>query len=289
MSRTKAEVRAYLESTIGQSIDANCGDYRGQCVSLIKGLMNFLGVPNPYAARGNAKDCGDTLLRQGIADNKTGWLNVVVNRDMGLIDGVRYGHIWLDLAGEANYEQNGRQALRTTKNTRPISQGQQIINLDKYITEENIVKPSVARVQEVFWKYIDSPPNADQVAYYPERDIRDLYGDVLGTTSPGEAEVRDAFKTLIPDVVDPGAVPYYTNKPKSLLYKNIAGHLAGSLAQANQKVTDANTIAAQKTEENKKLTAKIAEYEGKEQADKDTADTWLRRLGQFLAKYWIAK
>lgn len=138
MARTKAEVRAFLDSQVGKMPQhpAPYQDLSGQCVTLIKVLMDFLGVPNPYAARGNAKDVGDTLLRQGIAQNRTGWLNVVVNRDMGYIGGVRYGHIWLDLAGEANYESNGNRALYTTKNTRPISQGQQIINLDSYIKEE---------------------------------------------------------------------------------------------------------------------------------------------------------
>jgi len=292
MARTKQEVRDFLNSQVGQKVNAKAGIYNGQCVSLIKALLEFLGVPNPYAGRGNAISVNDTLLREGIATNSTGWLNIVVNRDMGRIfeNGVwnNYGHIWIDLAGEANFEQNGARALYTTKNTRPISQGQQIVNLDKYIMED-AVKPSVARVKEVFWKYIDSPPNADQIAYYPARDIRDLYSDVLGTTSPGEAEVRDAFKTLIPDVVDPGAVPYYTQKPKSLLYRNIAGHLRGDLTQANKKLSDANAEVVKKTEENKKLLDKIAEYEKKETGDKEVADTWLRRLGQFLAKYWVAK
>src|SRR5690606_20433846 len=100
---------------------------------LIKALLEFLGVPNPYGARGNAKDAGDTLLREGIAKNGNGWLMICVNRSMGNIGGVTYGHIWIDLSGEANYEQNGNRALHTTKNTRPIQQAQQIINLDKYI------------------------------------------------------------------------------------------------------------------------------------------------------------
>jgi cell division protein FtsB len=142
MARTKAEVRAYLESVLGQSVDANCGEYQGQCVSLIKGLMNFLGVPNPYAPRGNAKDAANIYLNQGIATNGDGWLRVCVNKDMGLVDGIRYGHIWLDLKDEANFEQNGRTALRTTKNTRPISQALQIVNLDKWITDNAGTPPA---------------------------------------------------------------------------------------------------------------------------------------------------
>lgn len=133
MARTKQEVRDFLNGLVGQSVNAKSAPYQGQCVSLTKALLEFLGVANPYAARGNAKDAGDTYVRQGIASNGPGWLQVVVNRDMGVIDGVRYGHIWVDLSGEANFEQNGARALFTTKNTRPIQQGQQIINLDKHI------------------------------------------------------------------------------------------------------------------------------------------------------------
>lgn len=133
MARTKQEVRNFLNSQVGKKVNAKAGVYNGQCVSLIKALLEYLGVPSPYSARGNAKDVGDTLLRQGIAKNGKGWLTVVVNRSMGRINGVTYGHIWIDLIGEANFEQNGARALHTTKGTRPISQGQQFVNLDKYI------------------------------------------------------------------------------------------------------------------------------------------------------------
>lgn len=129
MARTKQEVRNFLDSLVGQKVNAKAGVYSGQCVSLIKALFEFLGVPNPYGARGNAKDAGDTYLRQGIARNGDGWLRIVVNRNMG----GGYGHIWIDLANEVNYEQNGARALITTKNTRPYSQRQQVVNLDQYI------------------------------------------------------------------------------------------------------------------------------------------------------------
>lgn len=140
MARTKQEVRDFLNGLVGQRVNAKAGVYNGQCVTLIKALLEFLGdIPNPYGARGNGKDVGDTLLRQGIASKGGGWLNVCVNRDMGNIYepslgySVNYGHIWLDVKNEFNLEQNGARALSTTKNTRPISQAQQIVNLDKYI------------------------------------------------------------------------------------------------------------------------------------------------------------
>jgi hypothetical protein len=136
MARTKQEVRNWLNAQVGKQVNANAGIYSGQCCSLAKALLEYLGAPNPYKARGHAKDYADSLLREGIARNGDGWLRVVVNRGMGNIGGVTYGHIWIDLANEANYEQNGAIALRTTKNTRPYSQRQQVVNLDKYIKSD---------------------------------------------------------------------------------------------------------------------------------------------------------
>lgn len=133
MARTKAEIRAWLEGRIGgQVADKSNAELNGQCVAMIKGLMEFLGVPNPYAARGHAKDAGDNYIAQGIGTPGRGWLTICVNRNMG----GGYGHIWADLLDEANYEQNGGIALRVTKNTRPINQAQQFINFDKWITDQ---------------------------------------------------------------------------------------------------------------------------------------------------------
>lgn len=147
MARSRQEVRDFLNSQVGQKVNAKAGIYNGQCVSLIKALLEFLGVNDPYGARGNAKDVGDTLLRQGIARQGGGWLAILVNRDMGLIQGVRYGHIWIDLAGEANYEQNGARALYTTKNTRPYSQGQQVVNLDHLLAPDQAPAPKKTNEQ----------------------------------------------------------------------------------------------------------------------------------------------
>lgn len=162
--RTKQEIRNFLNAQVGNMVNPKAGIYNGQCVSLIKALMEFLGLPDPYGARGNAISVNDTLLRQGLADNGKGWLTIVVNRDMGRIyENGRwnnYGHIWIDLAGEANYEQNGARALHTTKNTRPISQGQQFVNFDRYIKadkpqppkeEKKVVNKSVSDALYLFY------------------------------------------------------------------------------------------------------------------------------------------
>jgi hypothetical protein len=151
MARTKAEVRAFLDSKVGTIVPhPGYPDLNGQCVTLTKALMEFLGVPNPYAARGNARDAGDTYIRQGIGTEGKGWLTILVNRDMGYIGGVRYGHIWIDLQGEANYESNGNRALYTTKNTRPFTQGQQFINFDKWIGDDEV---KIGKEDNWYWRF----------------------------------------------------------------------------------------------------------------------------------------
>lgn len=170
MKKTKAEVIAFLDTLVGTMvINKTDRDYDGQCVTLIKALLEFLGVQNPYAARGDAKDAGDTYIRQGIGVGGRGWLTVVVNRDMGLIGGVRYGHIWIDLLDTANYEQNGAKALRTTKNTRPITQGQQFINLDQWI-EEDEVKITRDQIYWHYWTIAGVLPTEQEIKNYEGKD-----------------------------------------------------------------------------------------------------------------------
>lgn len=134
MARTQQEIRNWLNAQVGQSLDANCGDLRGQCVSLIKALMNFLGAPNPYAARGNATDADNAYVAQGIGTNGRGWLTICVNHNFA----GGYGHIWVDLLNEANYEQNGAVALRVSKNTRPVTQAQQFVSFDKWVAPDPV-------------------------------------------------------------------------------------------------------------------------------------------------------
>lgn len=133
MSKTKQEIRDFLRSKVGKTVpDLNNRALDGQCVAYIKALLDFVGAKDPYKPRGNAKDVGDSYLRDGIAKNGKGWLQICVNRTMG----GGYGHVWVDLMGETNFEQNGAQAKKVTEGTRPYSQAQQIVNLDAYVRED---------------------------------------------------------------------------------------------------------------------------------------------------------
>lgn len=134
MARTQNEVRAWLNAQNGRQVaDKSNAALNGQCVALIKGLMEFLGVGNPYGARGNAKDAGNSYINQGIGRPGRGWLTICVNPSMG----GGYGHIWVDVQNEFNIEQNGGRALYVTKNTRPVQQAAQFVNFDQWLIPES--------------------------------------------------------------------------------------------------------------------------------------------------------
>ena len=138
MSRTKQEVRNYLDSLVGKRVI--CPNNRaldGQCVTLIKALLAFLGCPSAWQARGNATAVATNYVRDGIAKNGKGWLQVCVNHNYAR--GV--GHVWIDLSGETNYESNGAKPLTVTKGTRGYNQAQQIVNLDQWV---NFSEPAPA-------------------------------------------------------------------------------------------------------------------------------------------------
>ncbi len=298
MARTKQEVRDFLNSQVGQRVNAKSGIYSGQCVSLIKALLEFLGVPNPYAGRGNAISVDDTLLREGIAANGVGWLTIVVNRDMGRIfeNGVwnNYGHIWIDLQNEANFEQNGAKALYTTKNTRPIQQGQQFVNLDKYISESEdgslITKNDAAPMRVINSEVKGWDFNSTHSGAQDTRELNAWVGQ------PWVKHIMQAWG-------EGGWYRELKNKQAAFYnqYVNIIGELSARPTQAElqvavQKLADASVMvdkaqarANAAEAKSQELADKNAELIAQDEADKTTADTWLRRLGQFLAKYWTVK
>lgn len=152
MARTIGEIQAYLDSLVGtKPVDQSSPTLNGQCVALVKDLNSFLGVPNPFAARGNATSYATTLLNQGLASNGRGnLLTICVNHNYS----GGFGHIWIDLTNRANYESNGARALIVTKNTRPITQAQQMVSYDRYVTQNPVAAPTASSpiaVRVKFW------------------------------------------------------------------------------------------------------------------------------------------
>lgn len=135
MARSKQEIRNWLRSKVGTTVNDKVDpSLNGQCPTLIKALLEFIGAPEPYKARGHGKDYATTLVNEGIANQGKGWLQICSTPNLSK----PYGHVWVDLLGETNFEQNGRKYLVTTEGTRPYSQARVIVNLDKYITDDNI-------------------------------------------------------------------------------------------------------------------------------------------------------
>lgn len=82
------------------------GNLTGQCVTLIKWFCNDLipGFPNPFAARGNAKDVGRNLVAQGLA-TEVNW-NERRRGDIVCMEYGQYGHIYVQLSGGRVFESN---------------------------------------------------------------------------------------------------------------------------------------------------------------------------------------
>nr|DAK15096.1 MAG TPA: CHAP domain protein [Caudoviricetes sp.] len=83
------------------------GDLTGQCVSLVKWFgAEMCGLPNPGAARGNAKDFGNTLVNQGLAYEVSPNQRQQGDLVVWPLDGGGYGHIGVLLSGDRVFEQN---------------------------------------------------------------------------------------------------------------------------------------------------------------------------------------
>lgn len=100
-------VGAFLPaSSNGTSQD---GDLTGQCVTLEKWIFqDFTDIPNPFSARGHAKDLGKNLVSQGLAyevsraDSKPG--------DTVCYEFGEYGHTGTLLEGGRFFQQNANTA-----------------------------------------------------------------------------------------------------------------------------------------------------------------------------------
>jgi hypothetical protein len=180
--RTKQEVINFLESKVGGGVECKGNpSLNSQCVTLIKSLMEFLGVKDPYKARGHAKTCISAYLSEGIADKGAGFISVFSNKEMG--DG--YGHIWCN-AGDGNgtyYESNGQKALTVTKGK--TYSYDSVCNFDQYInlTESQNTQETITQEQ---WQI--------------ERDERNknwqLYQDQLEVVKKLKIEIESLNKTI---------------------------------------------------------------------------------------------
>jgi len=133
--KTQAEVHAFLDSLVGTTvIEPTNPELNGECVTLIKALLNFMRVPYPWKARGHAKDFGDSCLNEGIAKlaELDSHVRVYIRRTPG------DGHIWCSVGDyiviHDYYESNGSAGKIVSKNTKgPLSICDQIITFDQWM------------------------------------------------------------------------------------------------------------------------------------------------------------
>lgn len=95
---------------------------------------------------------------------------------------------------------------------------------------EDLVQPSEAEVYDIFrrFSHAGKPENPDQVRYYMNRDIRDLYRDILlFEVQPKDPEIVQAFKDFQPWT--PLNTPpyeqqsaYYAERPSGFMYRDLA-------------------------------------------------------------------
>lgn len=105
MAQVAANADDYASPRVGWFFSGVTSDLDGQCVSLVKWFMqDMTGVPNPQAARGDARYVGHTLVAQGHAvevpygDRRRG---DIICYEYGI-----YGHIGVVLSGDRTFEEN---------------------------------------------------------------------------------------------------------------------------------------------------------------------------------------
>lgn len=237
----------------------------GQCVSLVKWFMAEMSeVPNPQAARGDARYVGQTLVRQGhavevpYAQRRRG---DIITYENGV-----YGHIGVVLSGDRTFEENVNwpgvsskivdgarvYASRVGNLSEAWRKNQHIYRLKSYNEKgDDIVKPTEADVYYAFRRYaLKEPDNPEQVQFYMNRDIRDLYFDLLNfEVVPKVPEVQEAFKEFqpwtpidTPPYTDQTA--YYSSRAEGALYRDLCVGLKKKLDESgsDSNYKEAGTI-----------------------------------------------
>lgn len=164
MPRLNANADAYAAARLNIFFPGFPSSLTGQCVSLNKWfLAEMTEVPNPQAARGHAKDYGDSLVAQGHAfvvpagERKPG--DFVVWKQ----DGGGYGHIGVLLTGDRVFEEN----VGIAGSTRGVFEGNVVYasRIDPLYQNWRVGAPTFYRIKTYSEQGDEMPiPNADN--YY---------------------------------------------------------------------------------------------------------------------------
>lgn len=167
-----ARLNIFFPADSGPPASGEDGDLTGQCVSLNKWFMNDMSeVPSPFAARGDARYVGQTLVNQGLAvavpagQQKRG--------DMVVYEYGQYGHIGVLLSGNRLFQENVNTAGATKK-----------VLSDGTVVYSSTIVPVYASLGGVAPKYYrlksykenaNMNPDKEKAKYYPNAgDIKNI-------------------------------------------------------------------------------------------------------------------
>lgn len=213
----------YANARIGIYFPGFPSSLTGQCVSLVKWYIGEMcGVADWQAARGNAKDYGDTLVNQGLArvvtvsDRKRG--DIVVWK----ADGGGYGHVGVLCSNDNVFEEN--VGLKGAPSA---------------VYDGNTVHPSRFDALGASWR-VGSP-----TFYRPLG-----YSEVVTATVD---QVRQDYLDILERGADDGGVQHYTTNgmtndqvradlADSAEYKSLQANKALAAAQATQDNTPPEVV-----------------------------------------------
>lgn len=105
MAQVAADADAYTNGRVGIFFPGVDPTLDGQCVSLVKWFMaEMSSVPNPQAARGDARYVGKTLVAQGHAIEFP--YDQRIRGDIVCYEYGQYGHTGVILSGNRTFEEN---------------------------------------------------------------------------------------------------------------------------------------------------------------------------------------
>lgn len=180
----------FMNKYVGKEVDVPWG-YKGECVSLVQRYLNEC-FGEPLRARGNGKDIGNTLIRDGVgkAVTKPRYGDIIV---YGANMGGGYGHVAIYLNQNAIFDQNNSSVKPTrTSQVRPMIKTKpiQYIRMNNKLVVDPKPKPPAKTKEYVyldksvkkwgFYKLNVYPKSENIFNYiYPER-FGGLTYEILG-------------------------------------------------------------------------------------------------------------
>ncbi len=266
------------------------GNLTGQCVTLNKwDLAEMTNVPNPFAARGDARYVGDRLVAEGHA------IEVPYEQrrrgDFAVYKYGLYGHIGLILSGDRIFEQNanvGGAAKRVladgtvvyasrigslNESWRPVRPA--IYRILSYTEEEDEMVNTTDEAAELIRGVFKREPSQDEIQSMLGRDWKEriVY---LRTSEAGQqvAAMVNTFPQLSKQAIDLNTQVVQLNQMlKDLQDRPTKQQLEAAIKLADdaQKASDA-------------LVAKNKELEDEKAAAEKTGNAFTRWIGEQLNK-----